>query len=469
MAILSPDMSAPDLGRTPTALSIASPDTISSAGSIDSGYETTSCRSSVRWKIKKPSRNPKRKTVTLTIPQDVVRFLSPEIERLGLQALFYSHYWSEVSADNTCAISILEVRLFSRTLALCLDTLVLLINGYASDNSDFLREARRLYPCALQSLRADLNAVADAAEPFYFMTIVHVLQCCEMFECISEEYNDWRKHMTGLKCLMSVVPSKEHRRSAEQAGWILSRAIRVPFGLWNGLMNFDPDASEQSLSTDAIEDLRLESDMLHIYGRIPEVLQHGESVRRQGRKAKPDVVANVLEELVAASTILHKAFRQMYQDESISIYRTAPIHRFRGSLIISRIDKSVFPHAHSFADTFTALQHVYYWMCLLALQVMHLDIRAAVGKNAFPFEYDFCGLGVETQTRIADECADNLSMSVAYMTLPTQGFIGLMCCAAPIEMATKWYSREGKISKLEWCRAAAEALKTRGFTQVQTG
>ncbi|KAF2160665.1 hypothetical protein M409DRAFT_70211 [Zasmidium cellare ATCC 36951] len=290
-----------------------------------------------------------------------------------------------------------------------------------------------------------------------------------MFECIAGEHNDWRKHMTGLKTLMSVVPPQEHRRSAEQAGWILSRHIRVPFGLWNGLVNLDTHATEQTLSTDAVDDLRLETDMLHIYGRVPEILQHGESVRQLGRKAKADVVANVLEELVAASAVLHKAFGYMYYCDSISPYRTAPTDCFTGSLTRMQTDQSVFPHAHSFEDTFTAMQHVYYWMCLLALQIMHLDIRAAVGKKAYPFEYDFCGLGIDTQTRVADDCADNLCMSLPYMSLPTQGFIGLMCCAAPIELAAKWYARKGNVSKLKWCRGAADALKSRGFIEIHTG
>lgn len=407
--------------------------------------------------------------IALTLPQDVTRFLSPEIERLGLQAVFYDHYWREVTAENTCHMSVLEVRCFSNSIALSLDTLVLLINGYSSGNQDFLQEACRTYPQALQSLRRNLNMASEAPEPFYFLTIIHVLQLCEMFECIATQHNDWRKHMTGLKTLMGVVPSEEHRRSAEQAGWILSRHIRVPFGLWNGLMNLDGEATDQSLSKEAVEDLQLDSDCLHIYGRIPEILQHGEAVRRQGFKAKPDVVANVLEELVNGEAVLHRAFGHMYHHESMQIYRTAAIERFEGAIIMSTIDRSVFPHAHSFSDVFTGLQHVYYWMCLLALRTMHLDIREAVGKKAFPFEYDFCGQGVETQTQIASDCADKLCMSLAYMSLPTQGFIGLMCSAAPVEMAAKWYRRQLDDQKLQWCQAAADALKARGFMQAQTG
>ena len=108
----------------------------SSKPSPDSGYETAPVRQNKSrwWRAKKSSKGKRRQMVALTLPEEVVRSLSPEVERLGLQAVFYDQYWRDVTAKNTCSITILETRSYSRTLALAMDLLVLVVNGASSGN-----------------------------------------------------------------------------------------------------------------------------------------------------------------------------------------------------------------------------------------------------------------------------------------------------------------------------------------------
>ncbi|KAK4621423.1 hypothetical protein CLAFUW4_06805 [Fulvia fulva] len=203
-----------------------------------------------------------------------------------------------------------------------------------------------------------------------------------MFECISENFSDWKEHMAGLKAIMKAVSTDQHRRGAEQAGWILSKMVKVPFGLWNGLVDLGGQAGRESIAVREVDEMEDQSPMDCIYYHVLAVLQHGEAVRLRGRKATMAETADALEELVAAEGDLHCALKEMYQESEGPAYHTVPID---GSTKHKDSD-DVFSHSLQFDNIYTALHTAYYWMCLLRLRTMHLDIRIAVGKKAYPHE-----------------------------------------------------------------------------------
>ncbi|EME43285.1 hypothetical protein DOTSEDRAFT_25248 [Dothistroma septosporum NZE10] len=284
-----------------------------------------------------------------------------------------------------------------------------------------------------------------------------------MFECIAEDFSDRRKHMYGLKSIIAALSADQHRRGAEQAGWILSKRVKIPSGLWNGLVRLGGQASEESIAVQEVDAIEDDAPVDCVYYHVLAVLQHGEAVRVRGRKPSTSDVADVLEELVATEGALHRAVKEMYLESKGSAYHTVPIGQAGGLIECD----DVFSHTLEFANVYVALNTAYYWMCLLALRTMHLDMRNAVGKKAYPYEYEFCGLGVSTITRNAFECADNLCMTL--VTLASEGYVGMMCSAALLQLASRWYARRGDATKLGWCQIAGNALRSRGLMKFDIG
>lgn len=106
-------------------------------------------------------------------------------------------------------------------------------------------------------------------------------------------------------------------------------------------------------------------------------------------------------------------------------------------------------------------------MCLLCCRQTHLDIRRNVPARAYPFSYTEKKL--ETQTKEANECADDLCMSVAYACLPKNGYMGLISAIPTVQLAAKWYKRQNDNTKLEWCQRAMERLEVFGLRAPNIG
>lgn len=104
---------------------------------------------------------------------------------------------------------------------------------------------------------------------------------------------------------------------------------------------------------------------------------------------------------------------------------------------------------------------VSYWMCLLACRQTHLDIRRNVPARSYPFSYTEKKLDV--QTKEANECADDLCMTVAYASLPKNGFMGLITAMPTVQLAAKWYKRQNDTKKLDWCQNAMQKLELFGL------
>ncbi|KAF7191863.1 hypothetical protein HII31_06908 [Pseudocercospora fuligena] len=352
-------------------------------------------------------------------------------------------------------------------MVLTLDTLVLVNCGAATNNKQLLGEARSMYSLALASLRSELASPTPEGGYFNSLLGVHMLQCCELFDFLAVNRDSWRRHVSGLHAIMANTTPKERQASAEQAGWVLAKTIRVPFGLWNALVRERGQAPIKKFTANSIQKLRKDDpdNSLLLYGLVPSVLQRGDAIILQGRNASAEAVSGLLTELIATEGALHQNLTEAYCKVEQKTYHQLPMDNLAASVISFHLGPHVFGHALAFPDLLTALEHIYYWMSLLSLQRTHLRVKASVSKRAYPFEYQYCGFDDETLISSANEYADQMCMTLPYMCLPERGYIGMICAIAPLQLAAQWYKQSQNWAKLKWCRAAGAAIQSKGLAE----
>jgi hypothetical protein len=202
--------------------------------------------------------------------------------------------------------------------------------------------------------------------------------------------------------------------------------------------------------------------------QVAGVLEVCDKVCQLGTKSELRQVTKALDRIMAMEGALNAYLLMYYKTLSGSPYRICHVRQFAHMNNDNDHDENlVFPHVYTFPDMSSLIFHISYWLCLLTLRQTALDIRRRVPSRSYPFSPAEAPLAV--QTKAADECADNLCMSVAYSMEEKNGYMGLMSAVPAVQLSANWFKRQNDEKKLHWCGEAMQRLQGYGLRTPHIG
>lgn len=396
---------------------------------------------------------------------------SPAVQRAGLQGRFRDLYFSKDGTQFPGFEMIVRGARSSRAFTLALDTECLLTVGYSSGDHRLLFQASKAYSYALQSLREEIASPNPIL--IRLMATVHTLEVCEMFACVSEDGTGWRKHAQGINYIVNLLKKEQQMAQGPAVGGLIKADVRVPFSLWDSLLSRkSSDGAKKLYSPVFGSDLKvgnLVASFAETTMQVAGVLEICDNVLRRATKTDLVEVTEAIERIMAMEGALHAYLLTFYKTLTGSPYRVCHIQelpRFKDA-DMENSDDLIFPHVYTFPDLSSLIFHISYWLCLLCLRQTALDLRRHVPARSYPFTPAEAPLAV--QTKAADECADNLCMSVAYSMEEKNGYLGLISAIPAVQLAAKWYKRQNDGKKLEWCARVMERLEGYGLRTPDLG
>ena len=176
--------------------------------------------------------------------------------------------------------------------------------------------------------------------------------------------------------------------------------------------------------------------------------------------ASLNLVMDCVRRLSALEGQMHEWMRKLYSELTGSPYWITSGEGFAQSL--GFLEGDTYPrNMYDFPSLDVANQHIIYWLSLLALRQAQYDIVNSVSSSQYPFP-----ITKSLRKRmISDigESADNLVMSLGYVTKPSSGYKGLHCALAPVQMAFLWYKRRNDQALQIFCQRIAEFIETSGI------
>ena len=175
---------------------------------------------------------------------------------------------------------------------------------------------------------------------------------------------------------------------------------------------------------------------------------------------------DMLSVLKSLERALQSWVTKWYADFNVLPYCGVPTSRLPWLSHIVGPGAKAFTSALQFPTPVFAKAHVLFWMPLLAVRQA---IKQAAEMHPFPL---LARTGPAQSQRLHDdiaECADNLCMTVMFLTSPMNGVDGCMEACGPLLLASMWYASIGDYCKLEWCRQMVSNIESRGIRVQEVG
>lgn len=386
-----------------------------------------------------------------------VNVKSPMSQRVQLRATFVDIFFPKSDGMTFPGFEfIVKCSQQSQACLYALDVACLLHISFSRHDDRLQHHAKRLYPMALTHLRRDLEAPNQ--DMGSLIATIYILQLCEQFAPITTDGQGWRRHAQGL---LSIIDKCQPGQLEPELQALLCANARA-FALWDGILRRKPlrpckDLCDMAFSENSYGTGSQFNDIATL---VPAALSITDKLCAEGDLAAIDEVARCIQTIQAIERRLTQWFETLYKGKTSPLYWL--VHQST-SLPITRLDldASVFPHAYVFSKMPVASIHDTCWICILALRGAQLDLYKHFPLMQHGFSEDYL-------RRSATHYADNLCMSVAYVSQPKQNYSGLRCTMAPLQMAAMYYKSQAHgdkscEKKLRYCEKALESLKKFGL------
>ena len=131
---------------------------------------------------------------------------------------------------------------------------------------------------------------------------------------------------------------------------------------------------------------------------------------------------------------------------------------------ISKEHFGVFPTAFDFSNTAQERDFRILNICLLNLDEAIMDIHAAIPEYCSSSEMQLQLMAAEYD---AATCAAELCMVVPWSSQPSNMAFACIHAMQPLQYASKYYRKHGKMLQLEWCQRVTETLSEKYGIRVQ--
>ncbi|KAK5121411.1 hypothetical protein LTR85_005243 [Meristemomyces frigidus] len=214
------------------------------------------------------------------------------------------------------------------------------------------------------------------------------------------------------------------------------------------------------------------AELSNLAMRIPAILEQADKLVH-AKRATPDVceIATALTFCVELERELMDWRLQWYRDPAVEVhptdishksascaqpYRTAGIEKYPAFLERFPDVARAFSTVIEYPSFTAAAWHDYYWACLITLREAILDVSRLNPQPLLRSSNQD-----EVLTAAVYECADSLCQAVPFTRENYANcFSGILVISGPLQLASKWYERQGDVAKLAWCRAMEDDLNS---------
>lgn len=156
--------------------------------------------------------------------------------------------------------------------------------------------------------------------------------------------------------------------------------------------------------------------------KTASLIENSDNLYEQDASPGLSHVLCVLQELAKVESKIHAWMASHYKTTAGSQYHftAAPYRRIQGALPLFRL-------VYDFSDLGSNLVHIGYWICLLALVDAQVDILKTYRRLLDVESAQFLQL-----EKLVTEYADNICMSIAFMTKPDCGWSGRVIAIRPL-------------------------------------
>jgi len=191
---------------------------------------------------------------------------------------------------------------------------------------------------------------------------------------------------------------------------------------------------------------------------VPSLLQECDAfriVRKRGRRRPMDVLVDLCtleRDLHAWQLVWLRSFHGLpYWTTDVSDFDH--FHKYHPEA------DQVFPKAYVFQSFSSASAQMSYWIALLHIKRMISQVGQLEGPRSIYAIQGRCNTLVEE----ADECAQDLCRSVAWLIQPTYGSCGIIRASSPIRYAARWFIAQANLERTQWCLTVERNLGSSGI------
>ena len=194
---------------------------------------------------------------------------------------------------------------------------------------------------------------------------------------------------------------------------------------------------------------------------IGGALERADSLLATKRRKEVDVF-NLLADLVQLEGELNNWLIEYYEltGGEGAPYQLVPISRYPSFEKHCQGVAHVVPKVFDFPTFLSATTHAYVWVCLL-------PVRDAIVQVAKLHPYPLLRPSNQDAilTEAANETADNLCQSVAFLSSAESSSAGILACGGPLHFASTWYERRQDQEKYVWCDVVRKSLQQNVTTE----
>jgi hypothetical protein len=332
-----------------------------------------------------------------------------------------------------------------------LDALCLLQIGTYHKNKALLHEGVSRYDTAVATLRYDLERKQAVYEDGV-LGAAWLLTVCEIFDAVSVDGYMQRTHHKGMvHIILERGPNARYSSFCQLLLYNIRHVRLLSDLLDRKACSLRGPAWKRcaALTTGLI------SDFTELALHVPGLLEQCDKLL-----ADPRNHAHRTLDYLNALTRVERDLKTWELKWLGSItglpYWTVKSSRFNQFTLHTANAPDVFPKAYEFPSFAVASVLTQYWTVLLQVKETMLDATRASYGNPLK-------KGEDSMTLEANECADNLCQSAAWLSLPKHGSCGVMRPAAPLHYAAQWYKKQGNEQKHRWCCLVKRALEATGI------
>lgn len=331
------------------------------------------------------------------------------------------------------------------------DTLSLVQLGTSHSDPGLIHEAQARYNAAVSSVNAEL-ARPEAMYDDGVLGAVYLLGFCEMYQplsALSAQAEPWRTHHRGLRdMLLARGPSGEYSRFAQLLVYNFRHVAAIVGCTDRKRVKFAGNAWKRcSALTDGLMSALSE----HIIN-VPGVLETADIAMNRPFKI-PGELFTVLMRLATLERDTHTWLLHWYSSFATQPYWQVSMESFRHFRRHCIDVPKVFSKALQFPSFSHASAQITHWIGLLQLKHTMMEINELFPRGILP-------KSTTTLVAEANEIADKLCQSVAWLTQPRHGFCGVLRAVGPLHYAAKWYAKHMDLEKIAWCEKVARSIET---------
>jgi hypothetical protein len=208
-------------------------------------------------------------------------------------------------------------------------------------------------------------------------------------------------------------------------------------------------------------ELPLEAELMHPPGSVVSlvnialltlsVVEVSDVFCKRDQAPQLSCIYEQLQKVIQLQGRLHEWMTRFNKQMDAALYRTIAVPRQPSPAV--RETRALFAHTYEFNELADAMIFTTYWMCLLVLSQVHLEIVDTYQHKLEIEHTEYLRL-----QRLSDEYADSLCMTMSFMGRPSNGWAGRLGAVRPLHFLMLHYQHQKHWAKLRWVKRCAEDI-----------